>query len=63
MSHIHVYSTPTAQRVEVSDALRVFLNGVCDNLMDSEEIQRALIYEMAKKKLREKNTNNVDFTH
>ncbi|KAK6740217.1 hypothetical protein RB195_008595 [Necator americanus] len=31
---------PRAQRVEVSDALRVFLNGVCDNLMDSEEIQR-----------------------
>ncbi|RCN51660.1 hypothetical protein ANCCAN_02328 [Ancylostoma caninum] len=28
------------QRSEVSEALRLFLIGVCDNLMDSEEVQR-----------------------
>ncbi|KAK6025183.1 hypothetical protein OSTOST_08927, partial [Ostertagia ostertagi] len=29
-----------AQRNEVSEALRVFLTGVCDSLTDAEEIQR-----------------------
>ncbi|KIH54831.1 hypothetical protein ANCDUO_15020 [Ancylostoma duodenale] len=28
------------QRSEVSEALRLFLIGVCDNLTDSEEVQR-----------------------
>ncbi|CAJ0599982.1 unnamed protein product [Cylicocyclus nassatus] len=31
---------PRSQRSEVSDALRVFLNAVCDNLTDSDEVQR-----------------------
>ncbi|EPB77333.1 hypothetical protein ANCCEY_03568 [Ancylostoma ceylanicum] len=31
---------PRNQRSEVSEALRLFLIGVCDNLMDAEEIQR-----------------------
>ncbi|KAL6728664.1 hypothetical protein Aduo_010413 [Ancylostoma duodenale] len=31
---------PRNQRSEVSEALRLFLIGVCDNLTDSEEVQR-----------------------